>query len=322
MFVVVTTLLLPVTDLAIGSLHLFALIRLKGLVMSKVMMNEKGVSQTIAWDPSAYVGMSDDHIALIKKGFDFALNQVFSLEQAQAKAGASLVDQLKAVEGSVSVHEGVLHLEDGTLIDLGKIATPDSAPEAKASRILISVRGGCVQEVISDAAARVYVLDQDTNGCDMLAVVDGKGVDIQQPDVVIEPERLARMWRQATDGEMVSVNDLDDVEFEVSAELDMSGKASHEGPFYTAAFSISRNEPDASNADRRAACTLTTEIVASDGRSYKAEEEISVGDNGIRSELDEIVSDLYSQEALGDYLDDKIRAMNFGKKPSSRSIGM
>ncbi len=246
------------------------------------LVGGRGVSQLIAWDPSACVGFSAEQVALIKKGFDSALNQVFLLERAGER-------------------------------------TP---VETKASRILISVKGGVVQEVASDAAARVYVLDRDTDGCDMVSIVDGEVVDIQQPDVVTEPEKLARMWGQATEGELVSVHDLDDIEFEIDTSFDMSGNATHEGPFFTAGFTISRNEPDTSDDDRRSICTLNTEITASDGRQYKSEEEITVADGGIRNELEEIVSSLDTKDALESFLDDKIRALNFSKKPSGRSMGM
>lgn len=36
---------------------------------------------TIAWDPSAYIGYSDEQIALIKVGFDHALNQAYTIRE-------------------------------------------------------------------------------------------------------------------------------------------------------------------------------------------------------------------------------------------------
>ncbi len=43
-------------------------------------MKLKKLSQQVAWNPSLFIGFSAEQLEMIKKGFDFALNEVYSME--------------------------------------------------------------------------------------------------------------------------------------------------------------------------------------------------------------------------------------------------
>jgi hypothetical protein len=44
------------------------------------MTNNQKVSQQVTWNPSRFIGFSREQLELIKKGFDFALNEVYEIE--------------------------------------------------------------------------------------------------------------------------------------------------------------------------------------------------------------------------------------------------
>lgn len=60
------------------------------------------LSQTIAWDPSAFIGFSAEQVELIRRGFMFALDRVYEREVELDDAGewdAAMAD-MKAREGA------------------------------------------------------------------------------------------------------------------------------------------------------------------------------------------------------------------------------
>ena len=43
--------------------------------------NEIFYSQQVAWNPNLWIGFSAEQLEIVKKGFNFALNEVYRLEQ-------------------------------------------------------------------------------------------------------------------------------------------------------------------------------------------------------------------------------------------------
>lgn len=65
------------------------------------MADQRTTSQRVCWDPSDYIGFSDEQIKLIRVGFMHGLNKAFALEQAECHdplASDESADELDTVE--------------------------------------------------------------------------------------------------------------------------------------------------------------------------------------------------------------------------------
>lgn len=59
-------------------------------------------AQSIAWNPNLFIGYSEKEIALIKVGFDKALNDAFEAEKKQQRKLLAALKELYARSGDIS----------------------------------------------------------------------------------------------------------------------------------------------------------------------------------------------------------------------------
>lgn len=156
--------------------------------------------------------------------------------------------------------------------------------------VIIIGKGGGI-EVVSDSPIQVHLLDRNHDGAEMISVVEGAVCDIQVADVVIDPERLNRICAQVNSA-LISIDDMNDTEFDIDKDFDMSASASHKGPFFTVNLQVSRQEPDAANDTRRAKVDFTIDIErASDGRRVHQDRTANVADDGLRGFLEDWIDE-------------------------------
>ncbi len=187
--------------------------------------------------------------------------------------------------------------------------------------VVIIGKGGGI-EIVSDSPLQVHLLDRNIDGAAMVSVIDGALCDVQCAELSVDSERFQRICDQM-DKDLVSVDDLDDVDFKISKDLDYSATATHDGPFFKAKLTVSRPEPDAADGDRRAKVDLVIDIEASDGRKVHREETDSVNDDGLRGYIQNWIDDhASSRDDLSDTLDSFIRPLNFSAKIAGKTPGM
>ena len=187
--------------------------------------------------------------------------------------------------------------------------------------VVIIGKGGGI-EIVSDSPLQVHLLDRDIGGAEMVSVVDGALCDVQSAEVSVDPVRFQRICDQM-DKNLVSIHDVDDVDFKVSDDFDFSATATHDGPFFKAKLTVSRQEPDVADDDRRSKVDFVIDIEASDGRKVHREETDSVNDDGLRGYIQNWIDDhASSREDLSDALDSFIRPLNFSAKISGKTPGM